>query len=83
MSENKANYTTSIRSSHSHANEIKLENNSVNKIHAKILHDIRNMKTLSKEQIADIYKMSSTEQMQIILTYDAMMETWVEYMQSL
>uniref|UniRef100_A0A6C0HI39 Uncharacterized protein n=1 Tax=viral metagenome TaxID=1070528 RepID=A0A6C0HI39_9ZZZZ len=83
MSEHNSNYVREPLSSQSVANTSKSCNSSVNKIHAKILHDIRNMYPLSKEQIAYIYKMSSTEQMEIIITYDAMMKHCVEYIQSI
>ena len=39
-----------------------------------ILHDIRNMKLLTKESIEDIQKMSSNEKMEIIITYDSVVE---------
>ncbi len=39
-----------------------------------ILHDIRNMKLLTKKNIEDIQKMSSNEKMEIIITYDSVVE---------
>ena len=41
---------------------------------SKILHDIRNMRTLTPEQIATIRKMTADEKMEIILTYDGVLE---------
>jgi hypothetical protein len=40
-----------------------------------ILHDIRNMKLLTKEQLATILKMSDQEKMEVILTYDSIMHS--------
>ena len=40
-----------------------------------ILHYIRNMKLLTKEQIATIRKMSDQEKMEVILTYDSIMHS--------
>jgi len=39
----------------------------------QILHDIRNMNLLSKDQMAFIRKMSDQEKMEVILTYDSVM----------
>jgi hypothetical protein len=40
-----------------------------------ILHDIRNMKILSKDQITSIRKMSDQEKMEVILAYDSVMHS--------
>jgi len=41
----------------------------------RILHDIRNMKILSKDQITSIRKMSDQEKMEVILAYDSVMHS--------
>jgi hypothetical protein len=46
------------------------ENNNKQETHKKIIHDIRNMKRLSKQNITDIEEMSHKQKMEIILTYD-------------
>ena len=40
-----------------------------------VLHDIRNMKIMSKTQIATISKMSDQEKMEVILAYDSIMHS--------
>jgi len=58
MSEYKTNYESKNNSSPNKNN---------------ILHDIRNMRPLTKEQITIIRKMTAEEKMEIILTYDSIM----------
>ena len=41
----------------------------------QILHDIRNMKIMSKDQIDSIRKMSDQEKMEVILAYDSIMHS--------
>jgi len=41
----------------------------------RILHDIRNMKIMSKDQIDSIRKMSDQEKMELILAYDSVMHS--------
>ena len=41
----------------------------------RILHDIRNMKIMSKDQIDSIRKMSDQEKMEVILAYDSIMHS--------
>lgn len=65
MSEHKSNY------------ESKLDHTDYTKPH-RILHDIRNMKVLSKAQIAAIHKMPADEKMEVILAYNNVMENILE-----
>lgn len=39
-----------------------------------ILHDIRNMRSLTPMQIATIRKMTTEEKMEVIFTYDSVVE---------
>ena len=59
MSEHKTNYNS--------------KNDGCPKTH-NILHDIRNMHPLTKEQITIIRKMTAEEKMEIILAYDSIMD---------
>ena len=52
-------------------------------VHTKILHDIRNMRRLSKEQIASIRIMSAEEKIEIILTYDYVIESWTDFIENM
>jgi hypothetical protein len=47
----------------------------------KILHDIRNIKQLSKENINDIKNMNHDEKMKIILTYNTVMDTITTFLE--
>ena len=40
-----------------------------------VLHDIRNMKLLTNDQIATIRKMNDQEKMEVILAYDSIMHS--------
>lgn len=55
-------------------NESKYDDNNLNNEYRKIIHDIRNMKGLTKERIATIRKMSDDQKMQIIMIYNNVME---------
>ena len=65
MSEYKSNY------------ESRIDDTNFPKTH-RILHDIRNMKVLSKDQIAAIRKMPADEKIEVILAYDNVMENILE-----
>jgi hypothetical protein len=60
MSESKCNYESKIDSSP--------KTNS-------ILHDIRNMQLLTKEQISTIRKMNDQDKMEVILAYNSVMHS--------
>ena len=42
----------------------------------KIIHDIRNMKRLSKQNITHIEEMTDKQKMEIILTYDKLIDVF-------
>jgi hypothetical protein len=62
--------------------KLKLNNYNSSKInnellHRKYIHDIRNMKPLNKTCIDNVYSMSSENKMQLIIAYNAMLESLV------
>lgn len=65
MSEHKSNY------------ESKIDHTDYTKPH-RILHDIRNMKVLKKEQIDAIRKMTADEKMEVIFAYNSVTEYILE-----
>jgi hypothetical protein len=52
------------------------ENSNKEEAHKKIIHDIRNMKRLSKQNITDIEEMSHKQKMEIIFTYDKLIDVF-------
>lgn len=60
-------------SQHNSNYESKLDDISHTKTN-RILHDIRNMKLLCKDQIATIHQMTHQEKMEVIMAYCAVME---------
>ncbi len=52
------------------------ENNNKEEAHKKIIHDIKNMKRLSKQNITDIEEMTDKQKMVIILTYDKLIDVF-------
>ena len=58
-------------------------NSTGNEKHRTIMHDIRNLKRLTKEQMATVCKMSDDEKMHIITIYNNVMEGVTEIVNGL
>ena len=54
--------------------EDKITNYNTDDLYKRYIHDIRNMKSLDKEMINNIRNMSNEEKMNIIITFNEMIE---------
>ena len=56
------------------------KNNIYNDLFKKYIHDIRNMKTLDEEMINNICYMSNEQKMAIIISFNAVVENMIAFL---
>ena len=59
---------------HKDCKEDKITNHNATDLCKRYIHEIRNMKSLDKEMINNIHNMSNEEKMNIIITFNEMIE---------